>query len=1466
VGPRKFQFKRTNLNYAERHMLQDFWSEVQGPWKSFTYSVPNADGTTTATSVVFENEPLSLKHLTNAVEAGLTFVENFDPTTAPIYTVASTCVRFPSLDLQSALLSQDQELIPLIHIRPVECNQPGSTLPDNIYLSDRRCTVGSQLYLARVLDIGDSKDVLLSQSLSSSQDAGGSDTTTFVFANADRVMTQLAADTDLTNATIDLCLYHVNTETLIQLWSGFIVPGGFVSDGTEKFTVRASDGLYQTTLQYPNRVVSRSCWKTFSDGLHCPYASAHTAPAPGFAAGSPLSCDYMWDSVCDPSAGENPDGTLIFPGGCLAHGMWPYFGGHPAQPQGVRIKDNTTGIWGIGRSMITATSIISDTVWGQALPEIWCNYDGDASRSFIAKALLIAGRDESDFYDALGIIGLGPIGLYTPMTTFQNLDGFRYIIAPMLDGQTAIGFTVNGNTQILTNSQSGLRQSVGNDPPDIVDNWEGFSLSQAPAGATNGSPWPSPTLLTGAAAGTAFTEIRRTDPSGVQPSLLDQHDMEVPIALGLSGRTWDASGNPSWVAGMRNPFWIAVNSFLRAIGLAPQANDSSTTIANQLSKFVLSSVYVGDGSGTAEIADTLVSPIVQSQSDQIPIGATLPITGITCGNPTIFSAPSTSGMSTGDMVLILGTAVDMYGNPGGWWGGVVGAQWTITVLDGTRFCVPGLNSNSQNMGKAGIKNGSVQLYTPANGNELQFQFQGCLSQQKPFRDWLTEILAVGLGYYTWEFGKLKLGCRWNAVPTDAFTLGNMLFQSLTLRPIEPTFEHLLIDYADVAYQYQLNTAEYQDKTHASYYGRAGSPLTKRQHSVGCSTLSQALRLAAIRTREELGGVNVAEWTAARQGQFGTTILALNTEVGQVVSLTHPDLVSTTNPTGYGVFRIVSWRLMKDWSVQIGLKTVTPSMYDLTQGPPVTGTLPLPLPGMNYPIPSGPAWAPYQIQAPANDALFPGEWNFASDQEYPVEASGAATAELVVTGKLPVNEFSPVAVVPPIIGGITESTTGGSIPGGVTLRVAVCAVDASGLPSPPSAIAIVQIPPGTNTNSFSLTNIIWPAVAGLTGYFVFVSTQDDLICAQSNGGLTAGANFTYTPGTLNMGGPFTRSTWALPSPNVARVRVKAKLSINNGVAGVEVMGITSGNIQSDWLIDTSPPATPFNPVGRIVSVIGRPTGLTPFASFNITGYDAATGTLTVSPDPTATDPNTGQPFVRVGDAIVIRNLADAANTANPTQITDSGYKNVTSNYTGLVPGSLVGCLIRVIAGTGRGTPPRNIVANTATQITWDLPMPMDHTSVWIVEEPTWSYSADSTSIDNGSPATPVSISVPAGNFLQQPVVIAGFTVDVNGVESSDGDAPIREDWIYGAQGTRTITASSTMLATDGLVLCDTTAGDLTYTMLPFSEVPNQEVLVVKVTGDTNTVAVQTTAGDTFDDGSTQITLTFLGAYTVVKIHG
>jgi hypothetical protein len=77
--------------------------------------------------------------------------------------------------------------------------------------------------------------------------------------------------------------------------------------------------------------------------------------------------------------------------------------------------------------------------------------------------------------------------------------------------------------------------------------------------------------------------------------------------------------------------------------------------------------------------------------------------------------------------------------------------------------------------------------------------------------------------------------------------------------------------------------------------------------------------------------------------------------------------------------------------------------------------------------------------------------------------------------------------------------------------------------------------------------------------------------------------------------------------------------------------------------------------------------------------------------------------------------------------------------------------------------------------------MDDTSIWIVEAPAWAFTADSTSIDNANPLTPVSLSVPTANFIEQAMLIAGFTVDTNGNESPDGDQPFREDWIYGVVG-------------------------------------------------------------------------------------
>ncbi len=1373
IGPRKFQFKHPNLNWAETRQLKAFWESMQGPWQAFTYTVPNPDGTTSSVLVTFEQAPISFEYLRTACQVGLNFIEVVDPTAAPSYAINSTCLRFPSSGLSTALLSEVQQIVPLIHIRVRE-----SAVPD-IYISDRRVTVGGQLYLPRLIGIGEQgSDVLISQDIK-----GASDNVRFTFGNGDRVMTQLAKNTDLKYAEIDLCLFHVNSGILLQLWKGVIQ--NFVSDGTPVFPVTCSDGFFQIMNQYPERQISRQCWKTYDDGINCPWATKGASSATVTAAGGdPASCDYYLESA----------------NGCQVHGMSPYFGGHQADPQGVIIKDDSTGFKGLGRNTVTATSIISDTIWGLALPEIWCNSGGNPLYAFMATAMMVGYRDESTFSDSLGIIGAGPLGGFTPTCVVTNADGFKYVVAPMVDGFTPQGFAVDKNLNVTKSSAIGAAREVfGNDP--AVPTFDYFSL---------GSGTPQVWEKNVYAAGTAACEIRIVKSATIQPSTPDQHQMTVPIDYGMWGWTWDQYGNRTAVRGLINPFWIAVNMVLRAMALYGDPSTGSNPAGGagpsslaQLATFVLSSLVAGDGSGAAEIAGARVLPVM--------------------GGGTITSY----AMTTAGAAL---RQPQINHNPDGsysfqWYSGTANPPYSMGTL------------NLISIANA-VSDGYVTA-TTSSVTETQFQFQGVISSQKPFRDWLAEVLNCCLGFYTWEFGQLKLGCRINASAADAYTLGNALFQSLRLSPIQAGFEHLVLSFADVAYQYQANTAEYCDKSHAAYYGRAGSPLTTQMHSVGCSSLSQALRIAATRTREELGGVTPMEWRNACTASWQTTLLGLGNEVGQVVSMTHPDIpgsqgtcnvsgataiwvsgdawtyagtaegdtelidkviliggaqvsitavasdgstitTSPAPPTGTGLafevitmcFRVQRWSLKKDWSVQIEGQTVTASMYDLDVGPKPMDVVPGPLPSLFYPIPLGPAWAPYQVQAASNDALFPGEWTFDTNQSFDQMADGSMLASLLATGKMPVNEFSATGAGAPKIGSISQFSTGGSLPANVTLRVAICAIDSSGLPSAPSNIAIVGTS-ASGTDTFTLEDIVWPPVAGLASYVLFVATQDDLICAQASGALTAGAGNTYTPGSITFAGPLARSTWALPSPYVAKVRLKAKLEMHGGIVGGPVDGVSAGTIVASYLAAPPPVGNPaWTPVGRILSIIGRPEDATPFWSGTVTSWNQSTGALGVTPDPNG--------IVKAGDCWVLRFSADASNSANLTSITDSGCQNA-YYQTGLTPGNEVGNLIRVIKGASRGTPPRNILANTATSITWDLPMLINPGDVWIIEEPTWSYSCDTTSIENGNPLAVTTINMPTSNFVDKTLLIGGFTVDVNGVESPDGDGPIREDWIYGEEG-------------------------------------------------------------------------------------
>jgi hypothetical protein len=228
--------------------------------------------------------------------------------------------------------------------------------------------------------------------------------------------------------------------------------------------------------------------------------------------------------------------------------------------------------------------------------------------------------------------------------------------------------------------------------------------------------------------------------------------------------------------------------------------------------------------------------------------------------------------------------------------------------------------------------------------------------------------------------------------------------------------------------------------------------------------------------------------------------------------------------------------------------------------------------------------------------------------------------------------------------------------------------------------------------------------------------------------------------------------------------------------------------------------------------------------------------------------TGNPLsdgVDVQDVFVVRLGVTSVDTAGTT-ITESALSGVG----GLAVNAETDKVLRIIQGTGKGQQ-WPIASNTATTVTINGafdPIP-DTTSIWIITEAAVYDSAD-------SPSMPVTMGV--ANEAGSTVVVEVDCVDQYGQESVNNLAPVRDIYIWGCQGTRTVTTTSTQTKTDGHVFCDSTAGSFTFQLLPFAQVANQSLLVQKISSDLNTVTVaidpgDVTAGITFSDGTTSCSL-------------
>lgn len=514
-------------------------------------------------------------------------------------------------------------------------------------------------------------------------------------------------------------------------------------------------------------------------------------------------------------------------------------------------------------------------------------------------------------------------------------------------------------------------------------------------------------------------------------------------------------------------------------------------------------------------------------------------------------------------------------------------------------------------------------------------------------------------------------------------------------------------------------------------------------------------------------------------EFETTFKAVRLQVGQLCRLSYAQhgiagqliRIERIQPTtNYEFCKIIARTHNDDWYLDT---------FGQEDSPRFTGSRRNRLARAPFPILGN------QIAGFAADPMYGAERFFGLYVQ--ADETGAFRAE-GSTG-LPANTYPPGFRPPWVPQQGNTAPTGGSLAGGRSYYVEICALSAAGV-SAPSLQCRIDVPAGTATNTITVPDLDWHA--DTTGYAVFVGTdpQHTIFQAEVSGAPPASITFT---GPIN---------WSLadrpkPDPEFDFIRWKVKLVRNGGVCSFEPTAATSSTIAAsgaywptnEWAgrdvslvalyddqIEWQPGATwrVLSNTSDTLTLDGAygpdPTTLMPFAGGTDERYLLVIRTkLTALSGPTITDAKFDNVMALERTA---RSVADATN-ATPIVIeaTDHGYStgdrvridyaagNTAANgvrtitvidpdhfslngsagngaYTGgaiarrltggLSADEAKGKLLRIIAGAGRGQVYK-IASNTGTSITieGDWITTPDATTRFITEEPDWVRIVDTS---------------------------------------------------------------------------------------------------------------------------------------------
>lgn len=600
----------------------------------------------------------------------------------------------------------------------------------------------------------------------------------------------------------------------------------------------------------------------------------------------------------------------------------------------------------------------------------------------------------------------------------------------------------------------------------------------------------------------------------------------------------------------------------------------------------------------------------------------------------------------------------------------------------------------------------------------------------------------------------------------------------------------------------------------------GAVIDEALNVLGIPNFDQAIRIANTYIAERQYGNEAADARGTRILAFKTTVRCEHLNTGDLVQFSYQALGISNQ-----LFRVLRKQVETDFqSASLAIQWHNDLWYTYAYGQAPEAFYGDP--GISRPARPPLTWQPFAAQpSVASGELYPQltgtEYNFALAEVDGVDASGSASVQLRIGGIPPINQIN-AACQPPRVPLQATIGSGGSILGGVTLLIQICGIDAGGNYTSPSQTVTAAIPAGSGY-TVTISNIGW--TVGTAGYDVFAGRDHYSITHQVSNPSSTPSSITLTalPNTLAYGPP---------DLSAGSLYAQAKIVSHGGIIGANVGAVTTGPNTI-----TIGGATITNVLtGYKVLLIGRDddSGIDlPIIEFNIVSN--AGNVLTVDRDPTS--------LINVQDIVLVSAQADIATA------TSIGCTNfVNANAPTGVGVEDIGKIVRIIYGLGRyqSRTIKDVVSSTAgpnldtyvVDRAWNLTP--DVTSWFIVEETGWP---DTTPTSNFTQQTYGGGNVAllnVSNYAKKTILVQVLIGDpTDALFSNEHRSPWRMMYLGGSQGTRTITnvdSPYTQQVIDGILLCDTSGGDVVVNLLPHDMVQNAELVVQKITSDANTVTI------------------------------